>query len=383
MLAVRDDTSVTSEVHLCWRSAAVANPVRNREPSAVLENEDLKVNKSRTDVTSGQDNGDEPTDAALIARICWYYFKESQTQDAIAQRLKITRKRVNRILGEARESGFVQITIASPTGPCQELEGRLIAEFGLRHAIVVPSPMAGTDVRQFVGAAAGQYVSERLPPSGSLGISWGGTINAAAQNLRRRRGSGNRVVLLCGGLAQSTLVNPYDNAAMMARALNATCYYVTAPMFAQSRELRDALVASDPINGVLAMVHKLDLALLSAVDLSEQSKALEYGVISRATWRSLRNAGAVGDICGHYLDTEGRAVDHPLTSLVVSPALDDLRKVPELVLAAGGLQKTAIIRAAIRAQLCHVLITDEDTAIGLLENPKAARPSKMLKVKSD
>src|SRR6202011_178268 len=86
------------------------------------------------------ESADGQVDAALVARICWHYFKEGQTQDVIAQRLKITRKRVNRILGEARESGFVQITIAGITGPCCELEAHLVAKFGLRHAVVVPAP---------------------------------------------------------------------------------------------------------------------------------------------------------------------------------------------------------------------------------------------------
>lgn len=323
------------------------------------------LSRPKIDMPPRPETGDEPADSALMARICWHYFKEGQTQDAIAQHLKITRKRVNRMLGEARESGFVQITIVGPTGPCHELEAKLVTTFGLRQAIVVPSPMAGTDVRALVGAAAGRYVSERLPPSGTLGISWGGTINAAAQNLTQRKGLDNRVVLLCGGLAESTLVNPYDNAAMMARALDATCYYITAPMFAESRDLRDALVASEPIRGVLAMVPALDLALLSAIDLSERSKPLEYGVIDRETWQSLRDAGAVGDICGHYLDAEGNPVEHPLTARVVRPALGDLLQVSERVLAAGGLQKVAIIRAAICAGLCHVLITDEDAARAL------------------
>jgi DNA-binding transcriptional regulator LsrR (DeoR family) len=310
---------------------------------------------------------DEPADAALMARICWYYFKEGQTQEAIAQRLAITRKRVNQTLGEARQSGFVQISIGGGRGPCYELEVALTGTLGLGRAIVVPSPLPGSDVRPFVGAAAGQYVSTRLPEGGSLGISWGGTINAAAQNLKARKNMDNRVVLLCGGLAESTLINPYDNAAMMARALDATCYYLTAPMYAESRALCDALVASEPVRSVLAMVPALNMALLSAIDLSKQSKPLEYGVITRETWASLREAGAVGDICGHYLDAQGNPVDHPLTSLVVNPPLDDLKRIPELVLAAGGLQKIAIIRAAIRAKLCHVLITDETTAAALVK----------------
>jgi DNA-binding transcriptional regulator LsrR (DeoR family) len=318
------------------------------------------------------DASDGDADAALIARICWHYFKEGQTQEAVAQRLGLTRKRVNRILSEARTSGFVQVTINSTAGACVALEAGLVAAYDLARAIVVPTPQAGTDVRAMVGAAAGRYVSERLSADACLGISWGGTINAAAQNVARRHGQRNTVVLLCGGLPKSTRINPYDNAAMFARALDATCFYVTAPMFAETPQLRDLLVASESVRSVLAMARRVDLALLSAIDLTKASKALEYGVISAELWRSLRDAGAVGDICGHYLDAAGRPVAHPVARLTISPALDDLRKIPELVLAAGGAQKAAIIKAAIAARLCRTLITDEAAAAALLADP--ARP---------
>lgn len=310
--------------------------------------------------------GEGPADASLLARISWYYFKEGQTQEAIAQRLSITRKRVNQLLGEARQSGLVQISITGNRGPCYELEASLIEYFGLKQAIVVPSPLPGIDVRDFIGAAAGQFISTQLPASGSLGISWGGTINSAAQNVRQRSGMGNHVVMLSGGLAESTSINPYDNAAMMARALDATCSYMTAPMYAQSQELRDALLSSEPVQSVISSVSKLDMALLSAIDLSEESKALEYKVIDHATWSSLRDCGAVGEICGHYLDINGKTIEHPLTSRVVRPPYDALAAIRNLVLAAGGLQKVDIIKAAIRAELCHVLITDENTANALL-----------------
>jgi DNA-binding transcriptional regulator LsrR (DeoR family) len=311
---------------------------------------------------------DDAFDAALAARICWHYFKEGQTQEIIAQQLNLTRKRVNRMLGEARERGLVQVTIQRPFGPCSELEAQLASAFSLRQAIVVPSPISDTDVRAMVGAAAGEYISDQLTPGAALGISWGGTINAAAQNIRRRSGEGNRVVLLCGGLAESTSINPYDNASMMARALDARCHYLTAPMFAASAELRDALLASEPLRSVLAMVAKLDLALLSAIDLTDRSKALEYGVISRNDWRSLRAAGAVGDICGHYLDVDGNSVQHPLTERVINPSMKSLLAIPHRILAAGGTAKVAIVRAAIKARLCHVLITDESAATALMRS---------------
>ena len=89
-------------------------------------------------------------------------------------------------------------------------------------------------------------------------------------------------------------------------------------------------------------------------------------MISRALWRSLREHGAVGDICGHYLDADGRLVVHPVTSLTINPDFDKLRKIPRLVLAAGGRAKVPIIRAALLAGLCHVLITDEEAAQALI-----------------
>jgi DNA-binding transcriptional regulator LsrR (DeoR family) len=317
-------------------------------------------------MTIALDDPDDAFDAAMAARICWHYFKEGQTQDAIATRLNLTRKRVNQMLGQARERGLVQITIQPPLGIYSELEAGLTGVFGLERTIVVPSPIGDSDVRAMVGAAAGEYLSEHLAPGAALGITWGGTINAAAQNIRRRSEQGNSVVLLCGGLAESTSINPYDNASMMARALDARCYYLTAPMFAASAELRQALAESEPVRSILAMVPKLDMALLSAIDLTEQSKALEYSVISRADWRSLRSAGAVGDICGHYLGAEGNIVQHPLGTRVINPSIKALQAIPHRVLAAGGTAKVAIIRAAIKAKLCHVLITDENAAAALV-----------------
>ncbi|MBV8191421.1 MAG: sugar-binding transcriptional regulator [Alphaproteobacteria bacterium] len=309
-------------------------------------------------------------DTEVAARVCWLYYKEGRTQEEIAQRLGFTRKRVNRTIGQALASGLVQITIDSRHSACAELESRLAVRFGLRLAKVVPSPAADVDVRTVVGAAAGQYLSETLGETETLGITWGGTIRAAAQNMRRREG-GNTVVSLIGGLATSGPINPYDAAATFARALGATCRYVTAPMFADTRELRDALVRSSHVKEVLGRVRTIDRALLSAIDLTSQSKALEYGVISSKTWRSLREAGAVGDIAGQYLDARGKRVAHEIVDRVIAADLDQLRGIGELVLAAGGAHKVPIIRAGLEAGLAHVLITDEAAAEILLEGHSA------------
>ncbi|MGL4438295.1 MAG: sugar-binding domain-containing protein, partial [Bosea sp. (in: a-proteobacteria)] len=105
-----------------------------------------------------------------------------------------------------------------------------------------------------------------------------------------------------------------------------------------------------------------------AVDLTDQSKALEYGVLSKEAWHALREAGAVGDVAGHYLDRAGTPVAHPIADRTIRMDLSDLRAINEIVLAAGGAHKVAIVRAAIAAHLCHVLITDEALASELLSS---------------
>ena len=97
--------------------------------------------KSTTPLSDDIENAGGTVDAALLARICWHYFKEDQTQDAIAQHLKLTRKRVNQLLGEARESGFVQISITGPLGPASEMEAKLAAKFNLKRVVVASSQL--------------------------------------------------------------------------------------------------------------------------------------------------------------------------------------------------------------------------------------------------
>ncbi|MGH8849811.1 MAG: sugar-binding domain-containing protein, partial [Casimicrobiaceae bacterium] len=60
------------------------------------------------------------------------------------------------------------------------------------------------------------------------------------------------------------------------------------------------------------------------------------------------------------------AVDHPVNRRVIAVDLDDLRRVPKIVVAAGGRRKVAAIAAALKATGASVLITEDAAARGLL-----------------
>jgi lsr operon transcriptional repressor len=76
-------------------------------------------------------------------------------------------------------------------------------------------------------------------------------------------------------------------------------------------------------------------------------------------------AGAVGDVLGWVLDAEGRPIDHPINERVIGIGLEDLRRIPDVILAAGGAHKQPIIRAVLGLGVVDTLVTDEATAAGL------------------
>jgi DNA-binding transcriptional regulator LsrR (DeoR family) len=303
----------------------------------------------------------------LIARICWYHFREGQTQQEVADRVGLSRATINKIISDAFRQGVVRISIDSPVAPCLELEARLREKFRLRDVVVAPSPVDEDNVRNSVGIATGEYISKTLLKDQILALSWGGTIYSAAQSLKPRSKAGNVIVSLSGGLARSTIINPYDNAATFAKILDAECFYMTAPMVADSRATRDALMRSTPIRVVLEMVAKADIALLTAVDLTSKTWIIKHGALTKDMLRSLAAAGSVGGVCDQYLDAAGRVVDHPINQCAVAAPLDVIRKIPHVVLCAGGAFKVPIIRAILASKLVHSLITDERAAALLLK----------------
>ena len=81
--------------------------------------------------------------------------------------------------------------------------------------------------------------------------------------------------------------------------------------------------------------------------------------------------GGVGDITGHILDADGELIDHEINRRVIGMSLDDMAKIDNVILAAGGLHKVPVIAAALRRGFVDTLVTDENTAIALLKHVEA------------
>lgn len=309
-------------------------------------------------------------DEQLSIRIAWYYYITEMTQQQIADRFNVSRARVNKALANCRETGVVQIRINSKLASCVRLEHELQARYGLHEAIVVPVPPGnGNLLYRVLGAGAGPYFHDQLFEGCSVGVGWGRTLRHTVRQTRGRTFARMTLVSLMGGLNHGSGYNTIEIAHSLARLFNGEYYYLAAPVYMDTAVSRDTLLDQESLRNVYQRAQKVDMAMITVGDLSCRSLMLELGLIRPEDARALCAAGAVGDLLGHYLDADGREVDHPLNQRVIALSLEDLARIRKVILVSGGADKTAIIRAVLRRGLIHVLIVDEATAQQLTADP--------------
>ena len=137
-------------------------------------------------------------------------------------------------------------------------------------------------------------------------------------------------------LTLAAAINPSAVARRLADAFGADCYQLTAPVFVADEATRSALWAEPALHDLVERARRVDLALLSVGDVSEDATLFREGLLPRSQLQSLIAAGAVGDVLCHFLDADGHVIDHPVSRRVIAVGLDDLRRVPKIVIAAVG-----------------------------------------------
>ena len=302
----------------------------------------------------------------LRARIAWYYFVAGLTQQEISDRLGIARARVNKIAGQLRADGSVVVDIRLPLASCVELEEKLRETYGLKRVAVVPSADDDEQQRRMIGEAASSILDEMIVDGQCIAVGWGRTLNASIKQLRTRKLSNSSVVSLMGGLTRGSETNTFEVSTELAKTLGADCYYITAPVYCLSVESREYLLAHSGVNEVMERARKSDIAIVSCGDLTARTKLTSINSVHQRLGE-LQKAGAIGEILGTFLDSDGNPVDHELNQTVIAMPPADLRAIPNSILISGGLYKAEVIRAILRSRYVNGLVTDEAVAQRLLE----------------
>ncbi|MDX0950833.1 sugar-binding transcriptional regulator [Sinorhizobium medicae] len=304
----------------------------------------------------------------LMARAAWLYHVEGLTQAEIGKRMNLTRRRVNELLSSALEQGIVRISFGSPLIENAELESQLRDRFGLDDAVVVPTPADPCLLHSVIGRGAAAYLDclIQMRKPASIGVGWGATLRQTMQHMTPASEPQIDVRSMMGGLTHGSEINTFEIVRGFAEVLKAQCHYFVAPIYAETAQSRDALIAQSVFRKTFRQICEVDISYLSAGDVSQQSLQVRYGLPEGVAVNDLSALGAVGDLLGRYVDIQGSPVDHPLNRQVLSPEFEDYRRIPCRIVASGGPHKHDILLALARAKLPTIMITDAESARAML-----------------
>lgn len=301
------------------------------------------------------------------ARVVWYYYVGNLTQQEIADRLGLTRLRVNRIIGQARADGSVRIDVRLPLADCVALADALCRRYGLVDAAVVPEMDSVEEQRRVIGEETSALLNRLLHDGQTLGVGWGRTLRASLPRRPRETFGQSWVVSLMGGVTRGSGINTFEVSTQFADALGAECWYIAAPLYCPSEDSRNALLAHGELNDVMRRARAVDVAMATCGDMTPDSLIASMPMVLEHH-AELLAAGAVGDLLGTILDAQGRPVEHRLNRQVLALSPDELKAVPVSILASGGLSKLPILRAVLTGGYVNRVITDAGCARALLED---------------
>lgn len=314
-------------------------------------------------------------DVRLIFKCCSLYYQDGLGQKEICELLGISRPTVSRMLTIGKERGIVRIEIQNPDNIAYgQLERELEKKYHLQEVIIVPSsPLSDGQypISSAIGSATLEYLSRILMDGFLVGITMGLAIqNVARSDYFIRSPIKVTFVPLVGGVAESRLdIHSNYLAQELAERFAGDCVQFFSPAVFSQREVLEGFLAERTIRNVTNLYSRLDLVLMGiGIPSTEHSTILRTGYVDRSILAEFAARGAVGDIALRYFDADGNTEPfQDFNERVAGIPLDLLKKIPRRVGVAGGSQKQAAVRGAIRGGFINVLITDIDCAEHLVQ----------------
>lgn len=204
-----------------------------------------------------------------------------------------------------------------------------------------------------------------IEPGDIVALAGGRTIHALVDQLPSRA-KGLTVVQAMGSV--DSTVSGFDAqevGRVMAQRLGGTFVALNTPAFIPDRRMRDALLELEQVRRVHEQLDQARVAIVGLGTLAN-SVFVERGTLSATMIRELERAGAVGEVCGRFLDVNGDECATSWRDRVISVEIDQLRKIPRVVGVVSGSDRTGAILAAVAGKVIKSLIIDEIGASALL-----------------
>lgn len=295
----------------------------------------------------------------LLYKASWYYYMEGLTQQAIAEKLNISRIKVLRLLDRARQEGIIQIHIKPDTDEFLSMEQELIHRYGLNDCYIIPAATDKANQTETVAKAAAMYIQNHVTDNCYINFGYGETVMRTLSHLSRCISTTISLVSLTGGI---TNYLPEAHS----RIYGAKLYLYPSPLIVSSKELASSMMEEASLAEISKMTELANLTLIGIGGMNTDATILKSSHLTNNDYLLLKMQGAVGDLITHFIDADGQLVNSDFDARIISTPLEKLKTLNNVIGAAAGEGKLPAIAAALTGGYLDILITDDVTAKQLL-----------------
>ena len=295
------------------------------------------------------------------------YWLEQATQAEIAAEIGYSRSMVSRLLDEARRRGIITFTVQHPLQRAIELEQDLTRTFGLACARVAMSD--DDSAAHEVSRMASDLVTTYMHPDSVIALSNGRGVASVVRAMTPTRHPEATVVQAIGGTARGNLLlDSPELCRQLAERLGCAYRVMPAPVLVSNPQVAAALKAEKSIGMTIAMASHADILVtgVGAVGVNSVAPIFDHVMPERAH-AELLSRGAVGHICGHHIDAQGRHVDAGFCQGLMTIPIDRIPSITHVIVSAFGAEKAPALTAILRGNLVTDLVTDIATAKAVLD----------------
>ncbi|MDO4499756.1 MAG: sugar-binding domain-containing protein [Erysipelotrichaceae bacterium] len=311
----------------------------------------------------------------LLCEVARLYYEQGLTQQDISNRLFISRSSVSRLIKEARETGVVEITIHYPYDRMRILEYEFQNRFHLDDIRISDSENMDEDEDfSAVTKMGASYVNSLLRDDMVLGVTWGKSVSATLKELKPVNYLPRlNVVQMAGSVdASNPSIDGPDIVHSVANKYGSKYRYIPVPLAVENKLIRDSLLNNVNVKETLQLAENANVMVTGIYGISEWSSFLKKEEV-----KYLKDHGAVGHICGHYYDADGKLLEMPVlddrTICAGNKIFSDI--LFRLGIAANPNKATAVL-AALRGGLVNALVTNTSTAYEIIRLDDASKGKK-------
>ncbi|MCX7845826.1 MAG: sugar-binding transcriptional regulator, partial [Dictyoglomaceae bacterium] len=280
----------------------------------------------------------------LVTKVAVLYYEKSISQTDIAKQLGISQATVSRLLKLAQDLGIVRIVVKKPIENYFYLEEKLKEKYNLKDVVVTRGFLGNeSQTIQNIAQAAAFFLETEIKNDDVIGIAcWSEVLYHTINFMTPFNNVSNcEVIQILGGIGDpSAEIHAFQLTKRLAQILNGKMLLLPAPALVSSTDAKKILLNDPSIKETISKFEELTLVITGIGSLQPSQLLQKSGNIFKEEELSLlKRKGAIGEICLHFFDKEGKPIEGELNERVIGIDIKQLKKVERVIGIAGGERK--------------------------------------------